>query len=209
MKHFIFSLLLLNAFVLSPARAEEFWPATKNYLYKYAAPCVAGVGLGYVIDRDKGVQIGSIGCIITFTYGEFGHGANRTLTNDDVEIVQDMINSSNNKLKKSLQDDLDQKTGLMNQRIQDEAQANRAMVRSTVTDLGVFLEKDLSQKLEENMKNPSLVENIDKKITEKVKDEVSAEYKSKEREIVLKTTDMVIKRVVAEPVVLDEKKDKK
>lgn len=204
---FLFILSLIIA-PFKKAQAEDFWPAMKNYFSKYGPPCLAGMGVGYVIDRDKGVQIGAIGCVVTFTYGEFGRGANRTITNDDVAIIDEMINKSNTRLQKSISDDLDARMNLLNQRITDESQNNRAQIRSTVTDLGVFLEKDLSEKMEEKLKNPSLMENVERKITEKVKEEVQTEYKTREREIVNKTTDMVIKRVVAEPVIVDGKSGK-
>ena len=203
MKKMLFAVTALLMITGQTAKADGLWDATKNYLQKYGVPCVAGMAAGYVIDRDKGVQIGSIGCVMVFTYGEFGRGSDRTITSDDVEIIQDMINKSNYSSTSRMQNDFDQKVDRLSQRIVDESTTNRQQIRNAVTDLGVFLDKDLSEKVDKKMENPALIKQIDAKINEAVKEEVQSEFKSKEREIVDKAAEKTIKRVTAEPIIID------
>jgi hypothetical protein len=188
------------------ARADSFWEATGQYLQKYGVPCVAGMAAGYVIDHDKGVEIGAIGCVAVFTYGEFGRGSGRTITNDDVDIIQGMINKDSSKSAKGLRDDYNAQFERMNQKILDDSLANRQSIRNSVTDLGVFLERDLNDKVDKRMENPKLMEVVDQKINSKVKEEVQDEFRSKEREIVEKATERTIKRITVEPIIVDDQK---
>lgn len=201
----VLTILLVN-FSTYEVKAESFWEATGKVMQKYGIPCAAGMAAGYVIDHDKGLGVGTVGCAIVFTYGEFGRGSNRTVTNDDLDLIQDMINKSNGKLSSTMKEEYDSKIDHLGQRLTDESLANRQNIRNAVTDLGVFLEKDLSDKVDKQMENPKLVQQVDEKINLRVKEEVQSEYRSKEREIVEKTTEKVIKRVTAEPIVLDQPK---
>jgi hypothetical protein len=200
----VFMVFILLGMSSLPAKAEGFWEATGKYLEKYGIPCAAGVAAGYVIDHDKGVKIGSIGCVMIFTYGEFGRGSNRTITTDDIAIIQEMNNRDLNRLGTQIKEEADAKYDRLNQRLTDESMSGRQNVRNAVTDLGVFLEKDLSEKVDRRMENPKLIQDVDAKINLKVKEEVQDEFRSKEREIIEKTTEKVIKRVTAEPIVTDD-----
>ena len=204
---FAFTLGLILMLSVAPAQATDaFWQAAGDYVERYGAPCLAGLAAGYVIDHDKGLQIGATGCIIVFAYGEFGKSSHRTLSSDDINIVQEMINKDSEKRLKSLRDDYEARFNSMNQRIVDESLGNRQQIRNAVTDLGVFLEKDMNEKMDRKMENPKLLDEIDSKITKKVKEEVQDEFRSRESEIVEKATQKTIKRVTAEPIIIEGSK---
>jgi hypothetical protein len=204
MKKILCALIFLTVAITSQAKADGFLDASKNYLQKYGIPCVTGVAAGYVIDRQKGVQIGAIGCVIVFTYGEFGRGANRTITSDDLDIINDLINKSSQATATRFGTEYDLRLDHVTQRILDESTSNRQQIRNAVTDLGVFLDKDLSDKVDRKMENPAMMKQVDQKITDAVKDEVQSELRSKERDIIERTAEKVIKRVTAEPIILDK-----
>lgn len=203
MKKLLAIAAIISVCIGGSAKAEGLLEASKNLLQKYGAPCVAGVAAGYVIDRNNGAKMGSIGCVMVFTYGEFGRGSNRTITTDDVAIIQEQINKSLQGSSSRIQTEYDLKLEALNKKIAEEANNNRQQIRNAVTDLGVFLDRDLNEKIDRKIENPALIKQIDQKISDAVKDEVQSELRSRERDIVNKAVEKTIQRVTAEPIVVD------
>jgi len=199
-KFLVFSFTI---FTILPAYAESFGEASEKVFEKYGIPCIVGLAGGYVVDHDKGIQMGAVACTVVFTYGEFGRGSQRTITPDDVTIIESMINKESAKLSQKIHEEYDPKIEALGRKVLDESVLTRQSIRNSVTDLGIFLEKDLSEKIDKSMENPKLVQDLDSKINMRVKEEIQSEFRSKEREIVDMATEKTIKRVIAEPIVPD------
>jgi hypothetical protein len=202
------SLALALSFLLvasQPARADTFWEKAGDYAEKYGVPCLVGLAAAYAVDRADGPVVGVGACAVVFTYGEFSQGSRQTVTKEDLRLVQEMIDKNVAASSQKIREDEALKFEQLDRRILDDSILSRQSVRNAVTDLGAFLEKDLSEKVDRRMESPRILKEIDLKIDERVKEEVQGEYRSKEREIVEKASEKVIKRVTAEPILVDER----
>lgn len=193
----------LVTLVTSSAFANAFSESLSDYASKYVAPCLVGLGVGYVVDQKNGLSMGAVACSVTFTYGEFSHGSKRTMSSADLDLVDKMMKQSSMSVTK----DMDSKLETLNQKVEDGHDSDRRFIRSSMTDMGVFLEKDLTDKIDKKLENPKVVQDIDNKIDLKVKQEMANEYKSQEKNIVDKVSEKVVKKLISETVIIEPAKE--
>jgi hypothetical protein len=197
--------LMLAISFASTAKADGLMDGAKNYLMQYGAPCLAGLAGGYLIDKNKALPIGAAACGIVITYGEFGAGSRKSVSVKDASNFQRMLKEENQRIES----DFDSKIDRINADLLKYQNNSKSQIRESVTDLGVYLEHDMEQKVDRKIEEKTVTRNLQNQIRDQIKDEVQSELRSRERDIVNKATESVIKRVTAEPIIVDEPVRKK
>jgi hypothetical protein len=187
-------MLGVSSVAIQPARAE----GTLSLLADYGIPCALALGLSAVAVKNDGAAIGAAICVgvASATY------LNKK-TVSDAKLKEDVDKAVADRDMK-ISDDVDAKLAKMEEKQDASIEESRKIMREILAERLTAMDTEIRADMEKQMSSGDFYPMLQKKIDEKIKEDVIVEGRARSREVIGQCVDDVIRQVTAHPVGVQE-----
>lgn len=176
---------------------------------KYGLPCAASLGASVIfVEKEKAFQMAALGCTIIVVGGELVTPENSLDEKETLKRLMLYSNKQNKDSKDYMLKVFEQRFDELDRKIVQESIKNKEATRNAVVEVGIVMEDEIYKKVQQRMRELEILPELKRDMVNRIKEEVIAEYKNRKSEFVEDAVNKVIKRVTAEPIVIEGKKDK-
>lgn len=172
-----------------------------EYLKDYGLPCAAGLAAGYLASKDHGGAIGLGVCVGvgTATYLQSSKAAQKMKDEDFKEFVKLMDSRSeaaaekqDAKVSKAIKD--------MEEKNKSEVAALRQVMKEVVAERITNVSEESKAEMKRYIERADFMQDLEKRVTMKMREEVQVESKLRQKEVVDKCVDEALRELVLKKV---------
>lgn len=191
-------LIILGLSLSTKARAEN--PLT--ILRDYGIPCAISIGASAALIKSDGLIIGSTICASLSVATALNK---KTVDPKELKlVVEESLSEREAELGKKLEDSILEKAKKIEEEQEKRNEDLRKVIREILADRLIKMEDDLRASVQKMIDNGTFLSELEKRINVKIKEEVSSESRVKQKELIEKVADEVIRQVVAKPIAVPE-----
>lgn len=172
-----------------------------DYLKDYGLPCLAGFAGGYLASKSNGGAIGLGVCfgVGTSTYIQSQKQAQKMRDEDFKQFMKLMdTQSAKNLAEQDLK--LDKVIKNLEEKQTAQAEALRQVMKEVVAERIVLIGEDLKKDIKLYVEKNDFLQDLEKKVMIKLKEEVQSESKVRQKEIVNECVDEALRQLVLKKV---------
>lgn len=179
--------IMASILTTSSARAEN----ALSVLRDYGIPCAVSMGLSAALIKEDGLKVGSALCA--------GLTASTLLNKKlaDEHEIKMVVEKENKERDLKISQDLDSRF-----------EEIRRILREILAERLIKMEEDVRSQLEKKMNAGDFLPSLEKRLSEKLKEEVILEGKARNREIINQVVDEALRQLTSKKYGIPESSDK-
>lgn len=174
---------------------------TMDYLKDYGLPCAAAMAGGLLASKDEGFAIGVGVClgVGTATYLQSQRSRVEMRDEDFRKFVQ-IMDEANEKNNAKQNKKIDKALADMEQKQEQQIQGIREVMKEVVAERISMVGDSVKKEIKLYVERAGFMEDLEKKVMVRMREEVQTESKLRQKEIVEQTVEEVLKQVVLKKV---------
>jgi hypothetical protein len=194
-------MMLVGVAMVSSLTKEAKADNTISVLKEYGIPCALSVGLAAALVKTDGAKIGAALCVgisaATFM--------NKKVVDD--EQLKMIVDQSMDEREMKITAETDAKIQKASVAQDSKMEDFRKVVREVLAERILKMEDEVKADVEKKMASGDFMPALEKKISEKIKEEVILEGKARSSELVQTVVDEVLRQVEAKPYAIPSKEN--
>jgi len=192
------SAILLSATLLASTMVKA---DMMDYVKDYGIPCALALGASSLASKSNGGAIGLGVCVgvSASTYIQSKKKAEKMRDEDFKQFVK-LFEEQTAKAREEQDKKLDESIKSMEERQKEQIQATRQVMKEVVAERIALIGDDTKQEMKRYMEKADFMQDLEKKVLERIKEEVSLESKVRQKEIVESCVDQSLRQLILKKV---------